>query len=233
MFPACRLSPSRTCAPPLPHPAADGTAALSVCITARAPCASPQTVPAGFCAPPNPAVAATAATASTWHTRTNQNPISLHPHEVPAASVPAPHRWHVSSGIAHPAHDGTPWCRIPHTALCPAHPASGPLTPQLAELRRRLALRTRRLLDAGAFTHQPPNRHRHPTAHADRHAQWSNFSAADTSRSTPSTTSDASYRPANATAAPTPSSPQTHRRASGRWCPPHRCMDNSPYLTPR
>ncbi|MEU5015609.1 DUF6083 domain-containing protein [Streptomyces sp. NPDC021749] len=98
-----------------------------------------------------------------WHTRTNQNPISFHPHEVPAASVPAPHRWHVSSGIAHPAHDGTPWCRIPHTALCPAHPASGPLPPQLAELRRRLALRTRRLLDAGAFT--PPATQPTPPPH--------------------------------------------------------------------
>ncbi|MFC9227418.1 DUF6083 domain-containing protein [Streptomyces decoyicus] len=90
-----------------------------------------------------------------WYTRTTQHPISLHPHEVTAAAVPAPCRWHVSSGIAHPAHDGTPWCRIPHTTLCPAHPATAPLTPQLAELRRRLALRTRHLLDTGAFTPPP------------------------------------------------------------------------------
>ncbi|WP_410011409.1 DUF6083 domain-containing protein [Streptomyces nigrescens] len=41
--------------------------------------------------------------------------MSLHPHEVTASTVPAHHRWHVSSGIAHPAHDGTLWCRIPHT----------------------------------------------------------------------------------------------------------------------
>ncbi|GGV01447.1 hypothetical protein GCM10010211_80920 [Streptomyces albospinus] len=90
-----------------------------------------------------------------WHTRTNHNPISLHPHEMPAAGIPATHCWHVSSGIAHPAHDGTPWCRVPHIALCPTRPASAPLTPQLAEIRRRLALRTRRLLDTGAFTPPP------------------------------------------------------------------------------
>ncbi|QZL04213.1 hypothetical protein K2224_34100 (plasmid) [Streptomyces sp. BHT-5-2] len=89
-----------------------------------------------------------------WHTRTNHNPISLHPHEVPAAGVPAPYRWHVSSGIAHPAHDGTPWCRIPHTALCPTHPTDEPLTPKLTELRRRLALYTRHLIDTGAFIPQ-------------------------------------------------------------------------------
>ncbi|TXC99767.1 DUF6083 domain-containing protein [Streptomyces sp. ISID311] len=90
-----------------------------------------------------------------WYTRTNQHPISLHPHEVTTAAVPTSSRWHVSSGIAHPAPDGTPWCRIPHTTLCPAHPTNEPATPQLAELRRHLALRTRRLLDTGAFTPQP------------------------------------------------------------------------------
>ncbi|MCR8575922.1 DUF6083 domain-containing protein [Streptomyces sp. Isolate_219] len=89
-----------------------------------------------------------------WYARTNERPISLHPHELAAIAVPAPYRWHVSSGIAHPAHDGTPWCRIPHPTLCPARPTSAPLTPQLAELRR-LALRTRRLLDTGAFSPRP------------------------------------------------------------------------------
>ncbi|MEU7640783.1 DUF6083 domain-containing protein [Streptomyces sp. NPDC039016] len=93
-----------------------------------------------------------------WYTRTNQQTISLHPHEITASAVPAQHRWHISSGIAHPAHDGTPWCRIPHTPLCPTHPTDDLLTPQLAELRRRLALRTRHLIDTGAFTPQtaPP-----------------------------------------------------------------------------
>jgi hypothetical protein len=89
-----------------------------------------------------------------WYSRTHEHPIGLHPHEVPASAIPARHRWHVSSGIAHPAHDGTPWCRIPHNPLCPTHPTGEPLTPQLTELRRRLALRTRHLIDTGAFT--PP-----------------------------------------------------------------------------
>ncbi|MFI0714078.1 DUF6083 domain-containing protein [Streptomyces inhibens] len=89
-----------------------------------------------------------------WYTRTNHHVISLHPHEVTATSVPASCRWHVSSGIAHPAHDGTPWCRVPHTPLCPARPTSVLLTPQLVVLRQRLALRTRRLLDTGALTPQ-------------------------------------------------------------------------------
>ncbi|MFI0908744.1 DUF6083 domain-containing protein [Streptomyces sioyaensis] len=93
-----------------------------------------------------------------WYTRTNHDPISLHPHEVTAVAVPNRCRWHVSSGIAHPAHDGTRWCRIPHPLLCPAQPTTATLTPQLTELRRRLALRTRRLLDTGAFTPQPAER---------------------------------------------------------------------------
>ncbi|MEV4334151.1 DUF6083 domain-containing protein [Streptomyces sp. NPDC049597] len=68
-----------------------------------------------------------------------------------SAAVPAACRWHVASGIAYPSHDGSAWCRIPHTLLCPAGNAPKQLTPPLAELRRRLALRTRRLLDTGAF----------------------------------------------------------------------------------
>ncbi|MET8405884.1 DUF6083 domain-containing protein [Streptomyces sp900116325] len=90
-----------------------------------------------------------------WYTRTDNGPVSLHPQELPATAVPATSRWHVSSGIAHPAHDGTPWCRIPHLALCPARKAPTPLTPQIAELRRHLALHTRRLLDTDAFTPPP------------------------------------------------------------------------------
>ncbi|MFF5728196.1 DUF6083 domain-containing protein [[Kitasatospora] papulosa] len=80
--------------------------------------------------------------------------VPLHPQELPAATVPATARWHVSSGTAHPAHDGTPWCRIPHTALCPARPAPAALTPQITTLRRHLALHTRHMINNGAFT--PP-----------------------------------------------------------------------------
>lgn len=80
--------------------------------------------------------------------------VPLHPQELPAAAVPATARWHVSSDTAYPAHDGTPWCRIPHTALCPARPAPAALTPQITTLRRHLALHTRRLINNGTFT--PP-----------------------------------------------------------------------------
>ncbi|MEU4494201.1 DUF6083 domain-containing protein [Streptomyces sp. NPDC023998] len=91
-----------------------------------------------------------------WYTRPQGRPVGLHPQELAAAAVPAACRWHVDSGIAHPAGDGSRWCRIPHPVLCPAREPAEPLTPQLAELRRRLALRTRRLLDTGAFTPPPP-----------------------------------------------------------------------------
>lgn len=92
-----------------------------------------------------------------WYARTQGRPVGLHPQELAAADVPVSCRWHVDSGIAHPAGDGTLWCRIPHPVLCPAHQPPEPLTPQLAELRRRLALLTRRLLDTGAFTSPSPS----------------------------------------------------------------------------
>ncbi|MEC4020339.1 DUF6083 domain-containing protein [Streptomyces sp. H27-D2] len=86
-----------------------------------------------------------------WYTRTTQQPIALHPQELNTAAVPHPYRWHVDGGIAHPAHDGSAWCRITHRTLCPAAQSPTPLTPPLVELRRSLALRTRRLTDTGAF----------------------------------------------------------------------------------
>ncbi|WP_158791342.1 DUF6083 domain-containing protein [Streptomyces sp. NRRL WC-3549] len=87
-----------------------------------------------------------------FHPTLTRQTVPLHPTELPTAIVPAPHRWHVASGIAHHAGDGTPWCRITHPTLCPAHTTPQLLPPALDTLRRRLALRTRRLLDAGAFT---------------------------------------------------------------------------------
>lgn len=79
----------------------------------------------------------------------------MHPQELPAAAVPLVCRWHVDSGIAHPAGDGSPWCRIPHRILCPGRPTVLRLTPQLAALRQRLAVHTRRLTDKGTFTPPP------------------------------------------------------------------------------
>ncbi|MFD3840257.1 DUF6083 domain-containing protein [Streptomyces sp. NPDC058642] len=92
-----------------------------------------------------------------WYHRATGTPrqsVRLHPRELPAARVPAGWHWHVSSGVAYPAGDGSRWCRVPHAALCPARDAL-PVAPELAELRRLLAVNTRRLIDTGAFTPPP------------------------------------------------------------------------------
>ena len=85
--------------------------------------------------------------------RADDRLVQLHPHELPVAGVPESYRWHVSHGIAHPAGDGSSWCRLAHDLLCPALPAPMAV-PQLSGLRRSLALRTRRLLDTGVLV--PP-----------------------------------------------------------------------------
>lgn len=99
----------------------------------------------------------------TWHPRRNQPHIALHPAELPTHHVPQPWRWHLSSGIAHPHAGGQAWCRIPHTALCPARTPPPDTGCCLSELRRRLALRSRRLIDTAAFTPPPAPAHREAT----------------------------------------------------------------------
>lgn len=89
-----------------------------------------------------------------WYYRSDSQPVRLHPRELPAAWVPAACRWHVSSGVAYPAGDGSSWCRLAHSVVCPARDTSPP-PPELAGLRRSLAVRSRRLIDAGAFTPPP------------------------------------------------------------------------------
>ncbi|MGW0955339.1 DUF6083 domain-containing protein [Streptomyces sp. NPDC001212] len=89
-----------------------------------------------------------------WYRRGSQRTVRLHPRELPAAWVPAVCRWHVSSGVAYPAGDGSSWCRLPHAVVCPAREAPAP-PPEVAGLRRALAVNTRRLIDAGVFT--PPS----------------------------------------------------------------------------
>ncbi|MBB6421658.1 DUF6083 domain-containing protein [Streptomyces sp. AK010] len=89
-----------------------------------------------------------------WYHRSDRRPVRLHPQELPATRVPAACRWHVSSGIAHPAGDGSSWCRLPHAVLCPARDTA-PAFPELAGLRRSLAVHTRRMIDAGVFTPPP------------------------------------------------------------------------------
>ena len=86
-----------------------------------------------------------------WYYRDNGCSISLHPRELPLEAVPEQHRWHVFKGVAHCGPDGTAWCRVPHRTLCPAADRPEPPDDPLAGLRRRLALNTRRLQDAGRF----------------------------------------------------------------------------------
>ncbi|MEW2397633.1 DUF6083 domain-containing protein [Streptomyces sp. NPDC046862] len=93
-----------------------------------------------------------------WYHCTNERLIRLHPRELPAEKVPASCHWHVSSGVAHPARDGSGWCRLPHSMLCPALEGQ-PAVPELVGLRRALAVNTRRLIVTGAFnpSSAPPN----------------------------------------------------------------------------
>lgn len=86
-----------------------------------------------------------------WYQRVRDRPVRLHPRELPVAEVPADYWWHVSSGLAHPAGDGSAWCRLAHAVVCPARDATSVMTPALIGLRRALAVNTRRLTDAGAF----------------------------------------------------------------------------------
>ncbi|GHH30156.1 hypothetical protein GCM10018780_89150 [Streptomyces lanatus] len=84
--------------------------------------------------------------------RADQRPIALHPAELATVQVPEPCRWHLAGGIAYSRDDGSLWCRIPHAVLCPRRTPLCRTSPYLGALRRQLAVRTRRLADAGAFT---------------------------------------------------------------------------------
>ncbi|MFF0746397.1 DUF6083 domain-containing protein [Streptomyces sp. NPDC004111] len=99
-----------------------------------------------------------------WHPRADHSLLVLHPAEFTTTVVPADWRWELSCGIAHPHGDATPWCRIPHAILCPAHTPDPHLTPHLTEVRRHLAVRTRILLDTGRLTPLPPTAPCPPTA---------------------------------------------------------------------
>ncbi|MDX2947574.1 DUF6083 domain-containing protein [Streptomyces caniscabiei] len=157
-----------------------------------------------------------------WYHRTNARPIRLHPHELPAERVPATCQWHVSCGVAHPSGDGSGWCRLPHARLCPAR-HDLPAVPELAGLRRALAVNTRRLIDSGAFV-PPPT---HPAEHCSPADGY--LSADPPRRPTPCTSaisptarwtrSSASPRPVAAAAAQVLCSQPRLRQASGPSCP--------------
>lgn len=90
-----------------------------------------------------------------FYPRADQRTVALHPTELAVNDVPLPCRWHLSSGIAHPHGDGSPWCRIPHAVLCPDRTPTTPMGPHIETMRRHLAVRTRRLIDTGAIAQAP------------------------------------------------------------------------------
>ncbi|WP_254408383.1 DUF6083 domain-containing protein [Streptomyces sp. AC495_CC817] len=94
-----------------------------------------------------------------WYHRSGPRMVRLHPRELPAARVPADCRWHVSSGIAHPAGDGSTWCRIPHALLCPARDAPAPAGLETLRTTRPISTRAaarRSMLRAAAVVHGCP-----------------------------------------------------------------------------
>ena len=145
--------------------------------------------------------------------RTDQRPIALHPAELAAAHVPESCRWHLSGGIAHPHGDGSAWCRIPHALLCPHRAPTCPASPRLERSAAELAVRTRRLIDTGAFTPAPPAARIAATPRASA-TPSSSCCCAATSPSAARGTRAAWPRPATVTAAPTPSSPPAR---PGTW----------------
>ncbi|WKX68597.1 DUF6083 domain-containing protein [Streptomyces sp. XD-27] len=85
-----------------------------------------------------------------WYCRPGDRTVPLRPRELPAAAVPAGQHWHVSKGLAHPAGDGSPWCRVRHHAICPATVSEAP-PGLLGRLHRALAINTRRLTDTATL----------------------------------------------------------------------------------
>lgn len=103
-----------------------------------------------------------------FYQRADRRSIALHPAELAVAHVPASCRWHLSCGIAHPHGDGSVWCRIPHAVLCPSRTPTARLTTHVEEMRRQLGVRSRRLIDSGAFAPStPPAPEREPATPSD------------------------------------------------------------------
>ncbi|MFD7735862.1 DUF6083 domain-containing protein [Kitasatospora phosalacinea] len=88
-----------------------------------------------------------------WYDRADGGRIPLLPGEFPAARVPGRYRWTVEGGSARHGSHGRidKFCRIPHPAVCPGVQHTG-LDPVLEPLLQALAVRTRKMIDAGTFT---------------------------------------------------------------------------------
>ncbi|GGT87464.1 DUF6083 domain-containing protein [Streptomyces violascens] len=85
-----------------------------------------------------------------WFDRHDSGRIPLTP-ELPARRVPDRFRWHVNVGVAYrgtPADSG--YCRIPHTAVCPAVEHTG-LPPDIDSIVQMLAVRMRSRIEKGEF----------------------------------------------------------------------------------
>ncbi|MFJ1757333.1 DUF6083 domain-containing protein [Kitasatospora sp. NPDC088134] len=88
-----------------------------------------------------------------WYDRADGGRIPMLPGEFPARRIPGRYRWTVEGGSARHGSHGRidKFCRIAHPAVCPGVQHTG-LDPVLVPLQQALALRTRRMIDAGTFT---------------------------------------------------------------------------------
>ncbi|MFB8020763.1 DUF6083 domain-containing protein [Streptomyces rubiginosohelvolus] len=86
-----------------------------------------------------------------WFESYDARPIPL-TNEFPSRRIPAKLRWHIEQGIAYPGTDASsPYCRIPHPAICPAVEHTD-LPPAIQELVRLLSVRMRTAIDQGEFS---------------------------------------------------------------------------------
>ncbi|MFD7817651.1 DUF6083 domain-containing protein [Streptomyces sp. NPDC059785] len=86
--------------------------------------------------------------------RPDLRPIAQHPVDLATVRVPRSCHRHPQGSTARPHGDGTPWAWVPHAVLRPHRDPTGRTGPYRKAERRRLALRTRHLIDTGVLT--PP-----------------------------------------------------------------------------
>jgi hypothetical protein len=85
-----------------------------------------------------------------WHYKADGSPVPLVPQEFPARQIPDGKRWHLSRGTVYPGDGGSRFCRIAHTAVCPAADESD-THPRLLPVRRHLAVHSRKLVETGTW----------------------------------------------------------------------------------
>ncbi|MER7761651.1 DUF6083 domain-containing protein [Streptomyces sp. NPDC097619] len=90
-----------------------------------------------------------------WFDRADGGRIPLVPKEFPVRAVPVRARWAVDGGMARIGDMGRGTCWLAHPAVCPGMEHEDEDDPQLAGARRALAVRTRKLVESGAFVPRP------------------------------------------------------------------------------